>query len=107
MLCAHLCSAMPVASTPKGASHRLRVWMRAPTEDNSVICHRVWSTDEFKIGQNLDFATLGSRMIMAVPSRGPQDRRSISTRSLYRGDGINSLDDSYDADFTNDTKEAL
>ncbi|KAF7294129.1 hypothetical protein HMN09_01141300 [Mycena chlorophos] len=71
---------VPIRSVPTGASHRLRVWIRSFTQRDTItpghttyVYQRIWKTDEFKIGGQLDFDALGPRLIMGVPvSRGPQ-----------------------------------
>jgi len=77
---------VPTASMPVGASHKIRVWIRSlvpltaidpstscvlPFND-SYIYQRIWKSDSFKIGGRLDFATLGSKMIMGFSSGMPE-----------------------------------
>ncbi|TFY69187.1 hypothetical protein EVG20_g3255 [Dentipellis fragilis] len=97
------------------ASHRLRVWLRVPapavatpTSGNtrSQICHRIWSSDDFKIGHLLDFSSLGSKMIMGVPASSPRTQTSISEQSLYQNDHKRDPNAS-PTDYTNDRKEAM
>lgn len=98
LTCHSIDSTIPIHSTPRGASHRLRIWLRAPlpspypsapyTPANGMaqnsICHRIWSTDNFKIGHVLDFSALGSRMVMGVPSaQGPKVQTSLSEQSMH------------------------
>ncbi|KAI0068541.1 hypothetical protein BV25DRAFT_1866539 [Artomyces pyxidatus] len=71
---------MPISSTPQGASHRLRLWLRGPRQSSgppyrpvdgrsaSSVCQRIWSTDDFKLGDMLDFTALGPKLIMGVPT---------------------------------------
>ncbi|KDQ64200.1 hypothetical protein JAAARDRAFT_52182 [Jaapia argillacea MUCL 33604] len=63
---------VPITSTPPGASHRLRVWLRcpvtakAPSGSQTYIFQRIWKTDELKVGSELDFSLLGRGVIMGV-----------------------------------------
>lgn len=80
-----LISTIPVTSTPIGASHRLRVWLRTPfvtlSPASSAISHsgesyiyqRIWKSDDFKLGAGLDFDALGSKLVMGV--RDPDSPR--------------------------------
>ncbi|KAA1466550.1 hypothetical protein DENSPDRAFT_831401 [Dentipellis sp. KUC8613] len=106
---------IPISSNPRGASHRLRVWLRVPApagatptsgNSRSQICHRIWSSDDFKIGHLLDFSSLGSKMIMGVPASTPRTQTSISEQSLYPGDSKRDPNAS-PTDYTNDRKEAM
>lgn len=76
--------AIPVTSTPHGASHRLRFWLRTPfvshspassatSQSESYIYQRIWKSDDFKIGAGLNFEALGSRLVMGV--RDPDSPR--------------------------------
>lgn len=80
-----LVSSVPVTSTPPNASHRLRLWIRTPvatvSSSSSVISHeqqsyiyqRLWKSDNFKLGSELNFETLSSKLVMGVrDARGPQ-----------------------------------
>ncbi|KAH7916226.1 hypothetical protein BJ138DRAFT_996226 [Hygrophoropsis aurantiaca] len=70
---------IPISSTPAGASHRLRCWLRTPyvshSPVSSVISHptesyiyqRLWKCDDFKLGAKLNFEALGSKLAMGVP----------------------------------------
>jgi hypothetical protein len=70
---------IPISSSPPGASHRLRVWLRAvcPSQrsatslnapfSDSHIYQRIWNTDTFKVGAQLDFTSLGRKFIVGVP----------------------------------------
>ncbi|KAI0268153.1 hypothetical protein BC834DRAFT_678804 [Gloeopeniophorella convolvens] len=92
---------IPVLSTPRGATHRIRVWLRVPTSSadsvpslssagpsREYVYQRIWSTDDFKVGSSLDFTALGPKLIMAVPSgNGPKTLTSPSERSFYHDDG--------------------
>lgn len=83
-------SSIPVLSTPAGASHRLRVWLRIPCVDPgssapsrptsptpAYVYHRLWKSDDFKIGAHLDFEAVsvghghghGNKLVLAA--RGP------------------------------------
>jgi hypothetical protein len=77
-------SAIPVTSTPHGASHRLRFWLRTPfvshspassatSQSESYIYQRIWKSDDFKVGAGLNFEALGSRLVMGV--RDPDSPR--------------------------------
>ena len=70
--------------------HSLRVWVRSPmpnslgssssiyepsihSSTSSYAYQRIWKTDALKIGSRLDFASLGSKVIMGLPrSGGPE-----------------------------------
>lgn len=79
-------STIPVQSMPPGATHRLRVWVKTlvPLNPNpvisqplpfndSVIYHRIYKADDFKVGGRLEFHSLGNRLVMAFPrSGGPE-----------------------------------
>lgn len=94
--------AIPVTSTPHGASHRLRFWLRTPfvshspassatSQSESYIYQRIWKSDDFKIGAGLNFEALGSRLVMGIrdpdsprierdfPSLNPNRQRSART----------------------------
>ncbi|KAG2129002.1 hypothetical protein DEU56DRAFT_818324 [Suillus clintonianus] len=94
--------AIPVTSTPPGASHRLRFWLRTPfvsqspassavSQSDSYIYQRLWKSDEFKLGSDLNFDALGSKLAMGVrdpdsprierdlPCLNPSRRRSSRT----------------------------
>lgn len=93
---------IPALSMPRGASHRLRFWLRTPHAPlspsssvssqvtESYIYQRLWKTDDFKIGAYLDFDALGSKLIMAVrdpnspQSERDQPHRNRSIRRLSR-----------------------
>ncbi|OAX34792.1 hypothetical protein K503DRAFT_418923 [Rhizopogon vinicolor AM-OR11-026] len=75
---------IPVSSTPFGASHRLRVWLRTPfvslspassaiSSGESYIYQRIWKSDDFKIGAGLNFEVLSSKLVMGV--RDPDSPR--------------------------------
>jgi len=79
-------STIPVHSMPPGATHRLRVWVKTlvplipnpvvsqplPFND-SVIYHRIYKAEDFKVGGRLEFHSLGNRLVMAFPrSGGPE-----------------------------------
>ena len=80
-------SSIPVTSTPHGASHRLRFWIKTPSlgespspssstnsfHDRSYIFQRLWRSEIFKLGAGLNFEALGSKMVMGIAdARGPQ-----------------------------------
>lgn len=76
--------AIPVTSTPPGASHRLRCWLRTPfvshspsssavSQSESYIYQRIWKSDDFKIGAGLNFDALGSKLVMGI--RDPDSPR--------------------------------
>ncbi|KAL0950087.1 hypothetical protein HGRIS_010088 [Hohenbuehelia grisea] len=77
---------VPLTSTPPGASHRIRVWMRSvapfPTDSRangsfqmpfseSFIYQRIWKSDAFKLGAHLDFGALGSKVVLGFSSGAP------------------------------------
>ncbi|KIJ69784.1 hypothetical protein HYDPIDRAFT_77734 [Hydnomerulius pinastri MD-312] len=85
---------IPVTSTPAGASHRIRFWMRTPHVSlspassiasgpaESYVYQRLWKTDDFKLGANLNFEALGSKLITGVRDpNSPQSDRDLL--SLY------------------------
>ncbi|KAI6018313.1 hypothetical protein EDC04DRAFT_2576497 [Pisolithus marmoratus] len=85
---------IPAISVPRGASHRLRFWLRTPHTSlspassvssqitESYIYQRLWKTDDFKIGGYLDFEALGSKLIMAARDpNSPQSERGQSHRN--------------------------
>lgn len=79
---------VPMTSTPAGASHRIRIWVRSlapfPTEPgpvghytlpftDSYIYHRVWKSDGFRLGAHLDFLSLSNKMVLGfAASSTPQ-----------------------------------
>lgn len=89
---------VPIASTPIGASHRIRVWIKSlinisadePTIafalpfNDSHIYQRIWKSDIFKVGARLDFQSLGSKTIMGFSSGGPQTIVSTSLPDVGR-----------------------
>ncbi|KAH9060934.1 hypothetical protein EDB87DRAFT_1723587 [Lactarius vividus] len=92
---------IPVTSTPRGATHRVRLWLRAPDQVglmpspegelpcSQFIYQRIWSTDSFKVGNSLDFTALGPKLIMGVPNGdGPRILSSHSEQLFYRDDGL-------------------
>jgi hypothetical protein len=51
------------------------------------IYQRIWSTDNFKIGNHLDFTALSPKMVMGVPhGDGPETSSGPSERLFYRGE---------------------
>jgi len=89
---------VPIMSTPPNASHRLRLWIRTPAlpqspsssanslPDQSFIYQRLWKSDSFKLGSELNFGVLSSKLVMGVPdARGPQlvekNSQQTSTRA--------------------------
>ncbi|RDB19784.1 hypothetical protein Hypma_012899 [Hypsizygus marmoreus] len=79
--------AVPINSTPVGASHRLRVWLKSLVNlstidsattfalpfNDSYIYQRIWKSDAFKIGSRLDFESMSNKAIMGFASpEGPQ-----------------------------------
>ncbi|EGO02396.1 hypothetical protein SERLA73DRAFT_178314 [Serpula lacrymans var. lacrymans S7.3] len=76
---------IPVSSTPAGASHRLRFWLRTPYTSlsptssvnshahptESYIYQRLWKSDSFKLGAGLNFEALGSKVVIATRDPGP------------------------------------
>ncbi|KAG0702423.1 hypothetical protein DFH29DRAFT_921502 [Suillus ampliporus] len=76
---------IPVSSTPPGASHRLRFWLRTPfvshspassaisQSGESYIYQRIWKSDDFKLGAGLNFDALGPKLVMGV--RDPDSAR--------------------------------
>ncbi|KAI9467117.1 hypothetical protein BJY52DRAFT_48304 [Lactarius psammicola] len=92
---------IPVTSTPRGATHRIRLWLRVPDQVGPVppsevdlpspqfIYQRIWGTDSFKVGNALDFTALGPKLIMGVPNGdGPRILSSPSEQLFYRDDGL-------------------
>ncbi|KAF7965678.1 hypothetical protein HWV62_42352 [Athelia sp. TMB] len=83
---------VPITSTPPNASHRLRLWIRTPAAGalpsptssvnsfgtQSFIYQRIWKSDDFKLGGELYFQALGSKVVMGVmDAQGPRfERRS-------------------------------
>jgi len=62
---------IPLQSRPPGASHRIRVWLKTASMFNSdndsyqsYIYQRIWSTDDFRIGADLDFREIDGRVIL-------------------------------------------
>jgi hypothetical protein len=83
-------SSVTVTSTPPDASHRLRLWIRTPAapqspsssvnslENHSFIYQRLWKSDSFKLGSELNFQTLSSKLVMGVrDARGPQVQATL------------------------------
>jgi len=79
---------IPMASTPEGASHRLRFWICTPIASSarlssdgtsSYTCQRLWKSDAFKIGALLDFESLGTSMVMGQPRPGRINPQVISS----------------------------
>ncbi|KAF6761984.1 hypothetical protein DFP72DRAFT_1041456 [Ephemerocybe angulata] len=77
---------VPSNSVPAGASHKLRVWLRTlipvshgdpsaayvlPFND-AYVYQRLWKTDDFKVGSNLQFENLGPKMVMGFSLGGPE-----------------------------------
>ncbi|KAI0005115.1 hypothetical protein BJV74DRAFT_807040 [Russula compacta] len=92
---------IPVTSTPRGATHRIRLWLRVPDQAESVsspivdrsstgsIYQRIWSTDSFKVGNCLDFSALGPKLIVGVPNGdGPRTLNSPRERLFPRESGL-------------------
>jgi len=91
---------IPVTSTPHGATHRVRLWLRAPDQVPSpppegdipspeYIYQRIWSTDAFKVGNSLDFTALGPKLIMGIPNGdGPRVLSSPSEQVFHCGRGL-------------------
>ncbi|KAH7919538.1 hypothetical protein BV22DRAFT_1040794 [Leucogyrophana mollusca] len=87
---------IPVSSTPAGASHRLRCWLRTPhvfpsptssvtsQPAESYIYQRLWKCDDFKLGAKLNFEALGNKLSMGIqdPVSPHFDR---DTLSIYQG----------------------
>jgi hypothetical protein len=113
-------STIPVASNPRGATHRIRLWLRAPAQVENVsrpavdvsstkfIYQRIWSTDTFKVGNCLDFTALGPKMVMGVPhGDGPRTLSSPSERLFYREDGLAGVKQPTYGEPTDSRKEVL
>jgi len=107
---------LPISSTPQGASHRIRVWLRSPITSmhgshdsvlsiRSFVCQRIWGSDEFKVGSALDFTALGPRTVMGAPTGGVYTITSPSQGSLYP-DADNPDPFEY-YEFTNNNREAI
>jgi len=91
---------VPIKSTPPNASHRLRLWIRTPASsqspsssatslpNQSFIYQRLWKSDDFKLGSELNFGALSSKVVMGVQdARGPQVERkpqNTSTSTVAR-----------------------
>lgn len=88
---------VPIPSTPTGASHRIRVWLKSlinissdePTAfsmpfNDSYVYQRIWKSDTFKVGARLDFESLGNKAIMGFSSGHPQTIVSTSLPELSR-----------------------
>ncbi|KAF9226884.1 hypothetical protein BS17DRAFT_776283 [Gyrodon lividus] len=89
---------IPILSKPPGALHRLRFWLRtpptSPSPASSVTSHLaesyiyqlLWKTDEFRVGSNLDFETLGNKLVMAVrdPNSPHSDRDLLLLHPNWR-----------------------
>jgi len=85
---------VPITSRPPNASHRLRVWICTPSSDlptssvpsfqnNSYIYQRLWKSDNFKVGAELDFKALGSKTVIGVrDGRSPQIENNVLFKSL-------------------------
>ncbi|KAJ8482157.1 hypothetical protein ONZ45_g15051 [Pleurotus djamor] len=86
---------VPMTSTPAGASHRIRIWVRSmspfPSDPNPVghytlpftdsyTYHRLWKTDGFRLGAHLDFLSLSNKMVLGFAAGGPQT--IVTTRPL-------------------------
>jgi len=95
---------IPVTSTPQGATHRIRLWLRAPDQvepapqpevdlsSPQFIYQRIWGTDAFKVGNSLDFTALGPKLIMGVPNGdGPRTMTSPSEQLFHRNPGLASV----------------
>jgi len=110
---------IPVTSTPRGATHRIRLWLRAPDQVGPVtppevdlppsqfIYQRIWSTDSFKVGNTLDFTALGPKMIMGVPTGDPRILTSPSEQLFYRDDGLAGVEQPTNGEVLDPRKEAL
>ncbi|KAI0254810.1 hypothetical protein BJV78DRAFT_1183058 [Lactifluus subvellereus] len=109
---------IPVASNPRGATHRIRLWLRAPAQVGNVsgpaadmlstkfIYQRIWSTDTFKVGNCLDFTALGPKMVMGVPhGDGPRTLSSPSERLFYREDDLAGVKQPRYGELTDSRKE--
>ncbi|KAI9513291.1 hypothetical protein F5148DRAFT_1157495 [Russula earlei] len=92
---------IPVSSTPQGATHRIRLWLRVPAQTESTssptgnmfstkfIYQRIWGTDSFKVGNSLDFTALGPKLIVGVPNGdGPRVSNRPRERLLHRESGL-------------------
>jgi len=87
---------IPVTSTPRGATHRIRLWIRVPAQAVSMssptvgfIYQRIWSTDSFKVGNCLDFTALGPKLIVGVPDgEGPRTLHSPNEQLYHREGGL-------------------
>ncbi|KAG8219003.1 hypothetical protein J3R82DRAFT_4751 [Butyriboletus roseoflavus] len=68
-----------IPSTPPGASHRLRFWLKTPhfqhhpssrssypAEHPSYLYQRLWKSDDFKIGAHLGFESVGDKIVLAT-----------------------------------------
>jgi hypothetical protein len=112
---------IPVTSTPRGATHRIRLWLRAPVQvvpvpppadvDLSLsqfVHQRIWGTDSFKVGNALDFTALGPKMIMGAPSGDePRTLSSPSEQLFYRDDGLPGVEQPTNGESVDPRKEAL
>jgi hypothetical protein len=82
---------VPKASNPPGATHALRFWICAPTEDpfedpasirssaasiqtpRNYICQRLWKCEDFKVGGELDFEAISPNVVIAVQHGPPRN----------------------------------
>jgi hypothetical protein len=93
-----LTSSVPATSTPPNATHRLRLWIRTPTgpqsptssvnshQNQSYIYQRLWKSDNFKLGSELNFQALSSNLVMGVrDARGPKIERVPQRSSIIAG----------------------
>jgi hypothetical protein len=115
---------IPVTSTPRGATHRIRLWLRAPDQVGPIppsivversdlspsqfVYQRIWGTDAFKVGNSLDFTALGPKMIMGVSNGdGPRSLSSPTEQLFYRDDGLAGVEQPTNGESIDPWKEAL
>ncbi|KAI0032933.1 hypothetical protein K488DRAFT_48821, partial [Vararia minispora EC-137] len=86
---------IPAPSTPRGATYRLRVWIRFPASridsnalpnNQETICQRIWSSEEFKVGHALDFSALGRRTVIGMQIGVASNFTSVSELTYYAHD---------------------
>ncbi|KAI0307065.1 hypothetical protein B0F90DRAFT_1622424, partial [Multifurca ochricompacta] len=111
---------IPVSCTPRGATHRVRLWLRVPIHaepvvsravelsSSSFIYQRIWSMDNFKVGNFLDFTALGPKLIMGAPTvDGPRTLSSPSEQQFYHDDGLAGAKQPTYGELTDSLKEVL
>ncbi|KAF8138916.1 hypothetical protein EV363DRAFT_1394336 [Boletus edulis] len=71
---------IPISSSPPGASHHLRVWLRTPHSlsselstptSDAYLYQRLWKSDDFKIGASLAFESVHQITLATPGPSGP------------------------------------